>query len=167
MKIKKKKTFKVHPRFPSNGWCSQCKINLTLEFFGLHMASETVVHIHTFMFYHMYTVCNSVVLKYFIGFPLYLKFWWVSLKNLHAKKSKCEWFIHFEYMKVFWGGFTLTWSTLFSAEAVLCISVQLTAGCWGCINIVSLYLLHPMFTFTSYLYVLDCPEFLVLVNGGQ
>lgn len=24
-----------------------------------------------------------------------------------------------------------------------------------------------MFTFVSYLYVLDCPEFLVLVNGGQ
>jgi len=40
-------------------------------FSGLHMASEAVVHIHTFMFYHMHTVCNSVVLKYFIGFPLY------------------------------------------------------------------------------------------------
>lgn len=83
LKIKKKLILRVHPRFHSNILCSQYKINLTLDFFGLRVASETVVHIHTLMFHHMHSVCNCVVLKYFTGFPLYLNFWWVSLKNLH------------------------------------------------------------------------------------
>lgn len=128
------------------------------------MASETVVHIHTFMFYHMHTVCNSVVLKYFIGFPLYLNFWWVFLRNLHEKM----WMIHsfLTYVTVLGRLCYPTWNTLFLVGSVSCISVLFTAGCWRCINIVNLYLLFPVFTSMSYLYVPDCPEFLVVVNSG-
>ena len=119
------------------------------------MASETVVHIHTFMFYHMHTVCNSVVLKYFIGFPLYLNFWWVFLRNLHEKM----WMIHsfLTYVTVLARLCYPAWNTLFLVGSVFCISVLFTAGCWRCINIVNLYLFFLVFTSMSYLYVPDCP----------
>lgn len=53
------------------------------------------------------------------------------------------------------------------AGSRLRISVLLAAGRGRCVQTVNLSCSCSMFTLASYLYVLDYPEFLVGVNGGQ
>lgn len=59
-------------------------------------------------------------------------------------------------------------NTVFLAGNGLYVTILLTAGCCRCIDVVNLCILYFVFGFLGhYLYILCCPEFLVVVIFGE